>query len=122
MDGQRSRVDEAAPVVTGRADADAADTVFSGWRQSKLFMESFNPFIELIEARGLRDTVLSRFVLKPGHLVGEFDPKHRAAKAQTELMFGLIRRGWAREFVERYLLVRIDPVSWTTLNQQAFAA
>lgn len=122
MDGQRSRVDEAAPVVTGRTDADAADVVFAGWRQSRFFMESFNPFIELIEARGLRDGVMSRFLLKPGHLVGDLDEEHRAAKAQTELMFGLIRRGWAREFVERYLLVQIDKVSWTTLNQQAFAA
>lgn len=114
MQLERSRVDEAAPVVTGRVDAASADLVFTGWRASKALQESFNPFVELDQARALRDRAMHRFLVKAGQLIGA-PSLARAASAQMEIIAGLIRRGWSLGSIENYLRVRIDKALWAEL-------
>jgi hypothetical protein len=52
----RSRVDEANPVVTGRADEETANVVFPGWRGDEALQRRANPFVELHEARASQGT------------------------------------------------------------------
>jgi hypothetical protein len=116
----RSRVDEANPVVTGRADIETANVVFPGWRTDE-GAKAFNPFVELTEARALRDSVLHKFVLKPGHITG--DPaKDLAVVAQTTLILRIKReRGWPREAVERYFGIEISEEVWDGFYTRAAA-
>jgi hypothetical protein len=108
----RSRVDEANPVVTGRADAETANTVFPGWRTDEDTQRAFNPFVELTEARALRDKILHKFLLKPGHITG-VPTKDLAVVAQTSLMAVIItERGWPKQSIERYFGVEIPDDQW----------
>lgn len=109
----RSRVDEANPVVGGRSDAETANVVFPGWRSDEPLQQKFNPFVELIEARKMRDLVLRRFVLKPGDLTGA-PTKDLARVGQTALAKQLaVIRKWPKASVERYFGITIPDDEWT---------
>jgi hypothetical protein len=108
----RSRVDEANPVVTGRADTETANVVFPGWRGDEAIQRRVNPFVELTEVRALRDRVLRKFLLKPGHITG-VPTKDLAVVAQLTLILTIIKeRGWGRDQLEPYFGIQISDDEW----------
>jgi hypothetical protein len=115
MAGTRSRMNEASPVVTGRADDATASVVFPNWREDTKLQDRFNPFLELEEAARLRDAILHRFVLKPGHLVG--DVKERGQTARSQLASDLYwQRRWGREQINAYLGIEMTDAEWKSLR------
>jgi hypothetical protein len=117
----RSRVDEANPVVTGRADAATANVVFPGWRSDEALQQRLNPFVELHEARRIRDQVLRKFVLKPGHITG-VPTKDLAVVAQLTLILTLIKeRGWGRNQLDPYFGIEISDEEWAGFFQKVAA-
>lgn len=121
----RSRVDEALPVVTGRSDNETAAAVFGNWRQDPILLERFNVFAELTAARGIRDRVLSRFLLKPGHLVrlpDEPGARQRAQKAQIDIAQLLANeRRWGRHLIDNYLGTTLSDDVWDLVFAGAVA-
>lgn len=121
MAGTRSRMNEASPVVTGRADEESAAVVFANWRTDPKLQEQFNPFLELEEAARLRDIVLHRFVLKPGHLVGHQSDERRV-DAQVALIRSLIReRRWGRKPIDAYFGFTMPDGIWAKLLAEAIS-
>lgn len=117
----RSRVDEANPVVTGRADTETANVVFPGWRMDEAMQRRINPFVELTEVRALRDHVLRKFALKPGHITG-VPTKDLAVVAQLTLILTIIReRGWGRAQLDPYFGIEISDEEWVGFFQKAAA-
>jgi hypothetical protein len=117
----RSRMNEASPVVTGRADDESAAVVFANWRTDPKLQERFNPFLELEEAARLRDEILHRFVLKPGHLVGHQSDERRV-DAQIALIRALVQqRRWGRKSIDAYFGFTMPDGIWAKLLAEAIS-
>lgn len=116
-------MNEAAPVVTGRSDAETAGIVFAGWRTNPELQERFNPFVELQAAREVRDRVLRRFLLKPGHLAQlprEEKARHRAMAAIGDILRLLAtERRWGRVLIAAYLGREIPDDVWALALAEA---
>ncbi|TXM69619.1 hypothetical protein [Methylobacterium sp. WL120] len=108
-------MNEAYPVVTGRSDDDTANTVFPNWRTDKALQQLINPFLELEEAAYLRDSILHRFLLRPGNIVGVQQNTLRI-DAQLALIRALIaERHWGRQPIESYLGIEFPDEVWAEL-------